>query len=212
MCCCRILIVDDHALFREAVARFLLGEPGFEVVGGCGTIEEAHQLLRENIVDLVLLDFDLGPQNGIAFMECAEDLGYKGKVLVATAEIGTADAATLLKQGVAGILHKHAASEQLLLAIQTILTGRVWVEPPELQMIVGAASEDKSALFGALTDRERKVLSLVCMGKTNRDMFKMLQMSESSVKSTLHQLFQKTGVQTRSQLVRVALESRKDEF
>ena len=74
----RILLVDDHALFRESVGRFLDNESGFEVVGGCATVEEAGQFLHENMVDLVLLDFDLGARDGVDFMRVAEGIGYKG--------------------------------------------------------------------------------------------------------------------------------------
>jgi DNA-binding NarL/FixJ family response regulator len=67
----RILLIDDHALFRDSVARFLCGEPGFEVVGCCGTTGEALEILQTKTVDLVLLDFDLGLQSGLVRIESA---------------------------------------------------------------------------------------------------------------------------------------------
>src|SRR5580658_9638085 len=99
----RILIIDDHALFRESVARFLDGEPGLEVVAGCGTIEEAREILERKTVDLVLLDF----------MRVAEALRFKGKVLLVTAGLSNADAAHLVRLGVAGIFPKHNPPELL---------------------------------------------------------------------------------------------------
>jgi len=60
-----IMLVEDHALFRESVARFLDSDPGFKVVGGCATVDEAREFLLANRVDLVLLDFDLGERNGV---------------------------------------------------------------------------------------------------------------------------------------------------
>ena len=74
----KILLVDDHALFRESVGRFLDGESGLRVAGGCATIEEATEFLQANAVDLVLLDFDLGQRDGIDFMRVVKSIGYRG--------------------------------------------------------------------------------------------------------------------------------------
>jgi two-component system nitrate/nitrite response regulator NarL len=210
----RILLIDDHALFRESVARFLDGEPGFEVVGGCGTIEEARGILQEKSVDLVLLDFDLGQRDGLDFMRVAEDLRFKGKVLLVTAGVNDADAASLIRQGIAGIFPKHNSPELLSAAIREVLSGKVWFERSQLQKIVGNAvsKENEPARSGRLTERERQVLSFVFQGLANKEIADQLQVSESSVKGTLQQLFQKTGARARGQLVRIALERYKDQL
>jgi DNA-binding NarL/FixJ family response regulator len=208
----RILLVDDHALFRESVARFLEGEPGFEVAGGCGTIEEARTLLREKQVDLVLLDFDLGQRDGVDFMRIAEEIGFRGKVLVVTAGVGEADAASLIRQGIVGIFPKHNSPVLLAEAIRAVMAGKVWFEPSQLQKIIehAAFQKDDPTPSGKLTERERQVLSFVLEGLANKEIAERLSVSESSVKATLQQLFAKTGVRTRSQLVRVALEQHQD--
>jgi len=210
----RILLVDDHALFRESVARFLDGEPGFEVAGGCGTIEEARELLRQKEVDLVLLDFDLGQRDGLDFMQAAEHLSFKGKVLLVTAGVSEAAAASLIRQGIAGIFPKHNSPELLVQAIREVLSGRAWFEPGQLQKIMGSvvAKEEGAKPSSRLTERERQVMSYVFEGLANKEIADRLQVSESSVKATMQQLFQKTGARTRGQLVRVALERYKDEL
>ncbi|MGD0974471.1 MAG: response regulator transcription factor [Candidatus Korobacteraceae bacterium] len=210
----RILLVDDHALFRESVARFLDEEPGFEVVGGCGTVEEARKILQEKTVDLVLLDFDLGQQDGLDFMRVAEGLRFKGKVLLVTAGLNDADAANLLRKGIVGIFPKHNSPELLSQAIREALSGKAWFEQSQLQKIAGSAisAEDEPARSGKLTERERQVLSFVFDGLANKEIADQLQVSESSVKGTLQQLFQKTGARTRGQLVRIALEQFKDQL
>ena len=210
----RILLVDDHALFRESVARFLDGEPGFEVAGGCGTIEEARELLREKPVDLVLLDFDLGQRDGLDFMQAAERASFKGKVLLVTAGVNEAAAANLIRQGIAGIFPKHGSPVLLVQAMREVLEGRGWFEPGQLQKIMGsvAAKKDEPKPSSRLTERERQVLSSVFEGLANKEIAGRLQVSESSVKATLQQLFQKTGARTRGQLVRIALERYKDEL
>ena len=161
----------------------------------------------------MLLDFDLGLQSGLEFMRIAEGLCFKGKVLVVTAELCNADAASLLRQGVAGIFPKQSSPELLSDAIREVLAGRAWFEQSQLQEILRCAvSTSETARSGKLTERERQVLSFVFQGKTNHDISELLQVSETSVGTTLRQLFQKTGAHTRSQLVRIALEQYKDQL
>src|ERR1700687_891598 len=138
-----ILLVDDHALFRDSVARFLDSESGFRVVGGCATIEEASEILQTNAVDLVLLDFDLGQRDGIDFMRVAESIGYGGKVLLVTAGVDETSAANLLKRGIAGIFLKHDPPAVLVEAIREVLAGKVWFDQNYLQKIVDRATEQE---------------------------------------------------------------------
>jgi len=211
----RILLVDDHVLFRESVARFLDSEPGVEVVGGCGNVEEARDLLQEKDIDLVLLDFDLGQHDGLDFIRMIERLHFKGKVLLVTASIGDADAASLIRHGIAGIFPKHNSPALLAEAIRDVQSGRVWFEPAYLYKIMahaGSNNEDQQTPTDKLTHRERQVLLFVFEGLTNRDIADQLQVSESTIKVTLHQLFLKTGAHTRGQLVRIALERYKDQL
>jgi DNA-binding NarL/FixJ family response regulator len=205
-----ILLVDDHALFRDSVARFLESESGFRVVGGCATIDEAGEFLRRNAVDLVLLDFDLGQRDGIDFMRVAESAGYKGRVLLVTAGVDETSAANLLKHGIAGVFLKHDPPAVLVDAIRAVLAGKVWFEQDFLNKLIGHATQEELPRTRKLTEREQQVLAGVFEGLANKQIADRLQVSESSVKATLQQLFQKTGVRTRSQLVRIALEQYRD--
>ena len=201
-----ILLVDDHALFRDSVARFLDSDPDFQVVASCATIEEAKEFLLASPVDLVLLDFDLGQWDGIDFMTVAASIGYRGRVLLVTAGIDESSAANLLRRGIAGVFLKHDPPAVLVDAIREVLAGKVWFEQNDLRRIVGRASEEEAPRTRKLTEREQQVLVGVFDGLANKQIAERLQVSESSVKATLQQLFQKTGVRTRSQLVRIALE------
>jgi DNA-binding NarL/FixJ family response regulator len=206
-----ILLVDDHALFRESVARFLDSDPGFRVAGGCATVDEAREfLLGNHQVDLVLLDFDLGARDGIDFMRVAESIGYEGKVLLVTAGMDESSAANLVRRGIAGIFLKHNPPSVLVDAIREVLAGKVWFEQNYLRKIAERAGEDALPQTRKLTKREQQVLIGVFEGLANKQIADRLQVSESSVKATLQQLFQKTGVRTRSQLVRIALEQYRD--
>lgn len=138
-----ILLVDDHALFRDSVARFLDSESDIHVVGGCATIDEAREFLRQNVVDLVLLDFDLGQRDGIDFMRAAESIGYQGKVLLVTAGVEETSAANLVKRGIAGVFLKHDPPAVLVDAIRSVLSGKVWFEQDYLHKIVGCATVEE---------------------------------------------------------------------
>ena len=205
----RILLVDDHALFRESVARALALDPQLEVEH-CASIAAALPLLAQRSFDLVLLDHDLGNERASQFLPAARQSGFAGRVLVVTAWVSGTEARRLLQQGVAGIFLKHAPLTELTAGIRTVMAGGNWVDS-------SLAAHDESAPAGESTapqfnDRQRKVLRFVLEGLSNKEIAWRLQISESYVKAILHSLFQKTGVRTRGQLVRVAFEQYEDQL
>jgi two-component system, NarL family, nitrate/nitrite response regulator NarL len=208
-----VLVVDDHALFRESVARLLEAEPDFAVVGTCGTVDAALAAIRAAPVDVVLLDFDLGTRNGGEFVSAARREGFGGKILVVTAGVERDEAASLIRQGVAGIFMKHESAVKLTRGIRDISAGRVWLDQDVLEAALGPAGDpEESRRVTPFTGRERAVLALVFEGLANKEIADRIDVSESSVKGTLQQLFTKTGVRTRSQLVRIVLEQYRNEF
>jgi DNA-binding NarL/FixJ family response regulator len=200
----RILLIDDHSLFREAIARLLGREQDFEIVGECATVDEGIVVLRSSAVDVVLLDINLGLQQGGAFLPLARDAGFKGKILVVTAGVSRLEAGRLVERGCAGIILKQERPEVLIERIREITgqTGTV-TAPAPVPETLGQAGSDTPASF---TPRERQVLRAVFAGQTNKEIAFKLGVSEPLVKAVLQQLFSKTGVRTRSQLVRIALE------
>jgi two-component system, NarL family, nitrate/nitrite response regulator NarL len=209
----RILLLDDHALFRESVSRLLCAEPGFEIVSHCGTIGEGLQVLRHKSVDLVLLDFDLGEHDGREFLRLAREQGFNGKILIVTAGIPPGAASELIRSGVSGVFHKHDSAALLAQGIREVMAGKIWLDQEQLQTaLTPEIAHSKPAEPRQLTERERRVLSFVFDGLANKEIAARIGVSEGSVKSTLQQLFSKTGVRTRSQLVRVLLEQYRDQI
>jgi two-component system, NarL family, nitrate/nitrite response regulator NarL len=209
----RILLLDDHALFRESLTRLLDAEPGLKVVAHCGAIEEALQVLQRDPIDLILLDFDLGERDGREFLRLAKTQGFDGKVLVITAGVTPAAASQLIRGGVAGVFRKHDSASSLAHGIREVMAGKVWLDQNELhgalQADSGASGQGTPPSF---TEREQQALSAVFEGLANKEIGVRLGVSESSVKATLQQLFSKTGVRTRSQLVRVVLEQYREQI
>jgi two-component system nitrate/nitrite response regulator NarL len=205
-----ILILDDHALFRESLARLLAAEPDFEVTAHGGSIEEALQTLRQTHIDIVLLDFDLGERDGTEFTRLARQQGFNGRVLVVTAGVEEGKIAQLIQTGVSGIFMKHNSATSLSRGIRDVMAGKVWFDQEMLQGAITGSTPSRA--HPRFTQREQQVLSLVFEGLANKEIAEKIGVSESSVKATLQQLFSKTGVHTRSQLVRIALEQYKDQL
>jgi len=207
-----ILVVDDHALFREGVARLLQAEADFEIVQA-GTIEDALATLGQKHIDVILLDFDLGARDGTHFLRLAKQQGFDGKVLVVTAGVFQEEAAALLQAGVSGILMKHESVASLGEEIRNIMAGKVWFNEAMLQRAMEAKPKrSRSAAGPQFTHRERQVLSGVYEGLANKEIASGLGITESSVKGILQQLFSKTGTHSRSQLVRLTLERYRDQL
>lgn len=200
--CARILLVDDHALFREAAARLLNAEHDLEVVGCSGSVEEALATLHTTQVDLVLLDLDLGRDRGLQFMKLAYESGFRGRVLVVAAVVGLFEVRRLIQYGAAGIFLKQNPANLLVDAIRAVMGGQVYMDPA---LHIHSETESRNSP-GALTGRERDVLNCIAEGMSNKEIAARIHISEALVKSALQQLFDKNGVRTRSQLVRIALE------
>ena len=189
------------------MARLLAAEPDFEIVAHCSSIDQAFAVLQEQPVDVVLLDFDLGPERAPQFLTRVRDLGIAPRILLVTAGMNPAEAAQTLDQGASGLFLKHSSPALLVEVIRKIYAGETWIDQRCLKELVHAAARPESRPAEKnLTERERQVLRGVFEGQSNKEISAGLGISESSVKAALQQLFQKTGVRTRSQLVRVALE------
>lgn len=194
-------------MFRESLSRLLEAEPDFEMVGGCSSVEQAIIVLKSSPVDLVLLDYDLGPQRAPDFLDRARGLGLKPKVLMVTAGISPSESVRILNSGVSGLFLKHSSPALLREAIRKVHAGETWVDQRCLREIVQAAANPGNRRPSRdFTERERSVLRGVFEGLSNKEIGARLEISETSVKAALQQLFHKTGVRTRSQLVRIALE------
>ncbi len=205
----RILVVDDHALFRESVSLVLGAEANF-AIEHCGSIREALPLLAQRQFDLVLLDHDLGAERASQFLPAARQAGFDGRVLVVTAWVSDNEARRLIRQGVAGIFFKQAPLSDLTEGIRTVLGGGTWLDQALTSVKETAATADSTS--PVFNDRQRKVLRFVLEGLSNKEIAWKLQISESYVKAILQSLFQKTGVRTRGQLVRVAFEQYEDQL
>lgn len=212
----RILLVDDHTLFREGLCRLLDGEAGVTVCADFESADAAMQVLIAGLdFDVALLDYELTlstgrSTNGLDLLRQIRVLSPAAKILFVTAGMNMADLMTALKDLNAGIFLKTEPIAELLLAIQRTAKGERWVSSGAALALVenqqGKALQEKQRQDG-LSPRENLVLRGVLEGLSNKEIGARLDLTESSVKAVLQKLFEKTGVRSRSQLVRYAIEA-----
>jgi two-component system, NarL family, nitrate/nitrite response regulator NarL len=204
----RILLVDDHSLFRESLVRLLEAQTDLRVVAHCAGIAEALNILDRNPIDVILLDYDLGEERGTELLRQLEARDLRAKVLMVTAGMSESVTRDALQAGVDGVLYKHNSPDQLLEAIRKVAGGEMWLEGQIIRSLVVESEERAAESRGTrpLTERQLEVLSGILEGLTNKEIAWNLKVSESSVKAVIQELFHKAGVRTRSQLVRIAIE------
>jgi DNA-binding NarL/FixJ family response regulator len=202
-----LLLVDDHILFREGIGHLLTSEPDFDVVTACGTVSDARAIVEQYSIDVVLLDFDLGGADGLGLVSAFRGSGWNGRVLMVTAGMAPEESSLALRLGASGIFLKNNSPGALAQAIRLVAAGGTWIDQTVTQLIAeSVTTDDDPSEDGPLTERERQVLQGVFEGLGNKEIGALIGVSVSAVKTTLQQLFHKTGVRTRGQLVRIALE------
>ncbi len=207
----RLLVVDDHAMFRDAIAEKLGKEPDMTVIGAYASAAEALSAIRSGVqLDLILLDFDLGSERVTDFVQTARSEGFGGQVLVVTAGVSGREAVQLIQAGAQGILHKHNTPHTLCEAIRQVRKGEVFLEKVYLAAVFQGLDQTHAGDGAALTERDKSVLRLLFRGLANKEIATQLQISEGAVKSAMSKLFQKLKARSRAQLVKIALEHYSD--
>ena len=206
----RILLLDDHVLFAQGLSRLLGQEPDLRLVGHCTHPDEALAFLDREPVDLLLLDVDLGNERGTDVLKQLAGKSGIATVLVLTAGVTDAEIAQLFELGAAGICFKDQPLDTLVRAVRAVTAGEAWMDQRLLAVLARSRGAPPPPPVRPFSERERRVLRGVFEGLANKEIGAELRISESSVKAALQQLFEKTGVRTRSQLVRIVLERYRD--
>jgi two-component system, NarL family, nitrate/nitrite response regulator NarL len=155
-----LLLVDDHAMFRQGLARILEKEPGFRLVGQFGSSAEALAVLNESGATLILLDVDLGRERALDFvLECRKN-GFKGQLLVVTAGTSDQEAIQLVQAGVSGILHKHRSTEELCNTIRQVAAGEVYLEQQYFASLYRSVDRTRTRR-PQLTERDKVVMRFI---------------------------------------------------
>lgn len=194
----RLLIADDHALFRQGLKSLLMLQPDIELVGEVERAADLEPALNQAAVDVLLLDLQMDRWMG----NDIEALAQRVSVVVLTASERIEDALAAIRKGARAIVQKRFAVETLMEAVRSAANGLAWL-PPLLQTEL--AAQMGSAADQRLTAREHEIARYVAEGLRNAEIAQRLAISESTVKTHLNNIFQKLHLRDRVELALHAL-------
>ncbi len=202
----RIMLVDDHALFRSGMASLLASRPDMEVVGEAETGEEAVRLAEELMPDLILMDINMPGDGGLEATRIIKEQMPYVKIVVLTASDENDLLFEAVKAGAQGYLLKHLDPAQFLEELSSQLRGEASISGDvALKIIRAFSSHDVERQQTQLTGRELEVLKLVGEGFSNRDIAGRLFISENTVKNHLRNILQKLHFENRVQAAAYAI-------
>jgi len=204
----RVLIVDDHALFRRGLQMVLKQEPDIDVIGEAADGHEAVDKAQELMPDVVLMDVRMPGQSGIKATEQIRDLLPHAKILMLTISDEEADLYNAIKAGASGYLLKEISIEEVADAVRSVWQGQSRISPSmaskllaEFAAMSKRATERQQLPAPRLTDREMEVLRLVAQGMNNRDIARELFISENTVKNHIRNILEKLHLHSRMEAV-----------
>ncbi|HEV7826918.1 MAG TPA: response regulator transcription factor [Mycobacteriales bacterium] len=210
----RVLLVDDQPLLRTGFRMVLGSEPGLEVVGEAGDGEEAVDLARRLLPDVVLMDIRMPRLDGVEATRRIVDAGLPTRVLVLTTFDLDEYVVGALRAGASGFVTKDVPAEDLVDAIRVVAAGEAVVAPPILRRLLDRyaghlpdPAATTPAVLDGLTEREHEVLVHIARGLSNAEIARSLFVSETTVKTHVGHVLTKLGVRDRVQAVVLAYES-----
>jgi len=210
----RIVIADDHTIFRDGLRRLLESEPEFEIVGEAADGAEAVQLVQQAHPDILLLDLAMPRMPGLEALRELSELRATTRVILLTAAIEKRQIIEALQVGARGVVMKDAATQMLIKAMRTVMGGQFWVGREAVTDMVqylrdqlAAQPQPKAKSYG-LTRREIEILGTIVAGLSNKEIAQKFSLSEDTVKHHLTNIFDKVGVSSRLELALFAINNR----
>lgn len=207
----RVLLVEDHAVFRQALALAFGLEPNLEVVAQAGSVAEGEQQLEG--IDIAVFDLDLPDGNGASLIKKLHDVNRRAEALVLTASVRQLDLARAVEAGAAGLLHKSTPLNEIVEAVQRVAAGEALLSRRELIDLVQLAGRHREEAYATqqtidrLTRRERDVLMALGEGLSDREIAERLYISKETVHTHMVNMLGKLGVESRMQALIFAVKS-----
>jgi len=214
----RIVVADDHPIFRDGLCKLLALEEDFEVIAQAQDGREVLEILQQCEPDILLLDLKMPGLDGLATLQRLQQSRNKTRVIVLTASDDKNEFVQAMKLGTSGIVLKQTATELLIKSIRKVHAGEIWLdshttaavirqfvaaeEPPPVAPV---AQPTRDRERSPLSQREREIVALVAQGFKNKEMAEKMFISEQTVKNHLHNIFDKLGVSDRLELALYAI-------
>jgi DNA-binding NarL/FixJ family response regulator len=204
-----ILIIDDHQVVREGLKMLIESHPSFRIIGEADSEAAALQILKNHVADVILLDLDLGPENGLDLLPKLLAVAGEAKILILTGLRNEEEHRRAIMLGAMGIVQKEKASQHLMKAIEKVFEGEVWYDRTKMgsvftDMLNSNKRKDvtsDAAKMAMLTERELDVINLIALGLKNRPIGEKLFISETTVRHHLTSIFGKLEVVSRLELI-----------
>lgn len=208
----RVLVADDHAIFRDGLRKLFEDTDEVTIVGEASNGNECVRMLAKLKPDILLLDLRMPEKDGLAVLEEINFDSVTTRVIVLTAAEDDRDVVRAMRLGARGVVLKQSASDLLLKSIKKVHDGEIWLDNRMTAEVIDAFK--RSAETGQrrdkplLSDREKEIVQLVAQGFRNREIGEKLFISEQTVKNHLHNIFDKLGVSDRLELALYAIHHR----
>ena len=210
--CARILIADDHPIFRDGLKRLLESEGDFKVIGEACDGAEAVKMVRQLKPEIMLLDLAMPGRTGLEALRDMSTDGSPVRVILLTAAAEKEQIVEALQLGARGVVLKDSATQILLKSIRAVMNGEYWVGRESvsnlvqyLRGLIGSSTNAARQRRYGLTPRELEIVSAVVAGYANKEIAEHFKISEDTVKHHLSNIFDKVGVSTRLELALFAV-------
>ncbi|WP_216626071.1 response regulator [Paenibacillus plantarum] len=200
-----IIILDDHPLVRQGIRTIVSSSPLIHVLGEAASTREALRLLEQSRPDLVLVDLNLGSENGLDMIQAARRAGHTCKFMILTSSITRSELQLAQSQQIEGICLKEAFPEDLLYAIEVVSRGRKYYDSDLVSSLMEDASASQEQILSELTPKELEVLLALGKGFSNKEIANALFITEFTVKKHVSQVLAKLDLSDRTQAALYAL-------
>jgi two-component system, NarL family, invasion response regulator UvrY len=202
----RILIADDHAIVRKGLIELLKGEyPAVEIFEALNS-QQTIEVANSQSLDVILLDISMPGRNGIDTLKQIRSEGIKVPVLMLSMHPEDQYAIRSLKAGASGFINKESATEELLVAIQKIRSGKKYITPSVAEKLADLGEDVTKSAHEFLSDREMQVLQKIASGKTVTEIAEELSLSVNTISTYRTRLLEKIGLNNNAELTRYAID------
>ena len=210
----KVMLVDDHTLFRKGLAELLDGRDGIRVAAATGTPDEAGRLLAEAQPDVLVLDLNMPPHGGLALLRTLQGEGWSRPTLILTVSDAEDDLANAMRAGARGYLLKDMEPDDVVDAILRAVRGETVVAPTMTLKLVnllqggGSKNAARDNLLAQLTAREREILDHLAQGQSNKAIARALDISHDTVKLHVRHILSKLNLTSRVEAAVFAVEQK----